>query len=113
MWTATLIVGGAAVFQVLFGRVRIITGDGLKNLLGLMHWALLGIAAASVGAWLAVSVMSRGRDWRRLARDAVIVVGIIVATAVVARFAERRPSRLMHFTPPARASQTTPAFRAR
>jgi hypothetical protein len=90
-WTATLVIGAVATFQVAFGRVRIITGNSLKDSLGLVHWALSGIASAAAGAWLAAAVL-RSQPWARLATDAAIVAAIIAITGWAGWFTERQPS---------------------
>jgi len=91
LWIATLVVGASAVFGVAFGGVHIITGNSFKDSLELVRWALNGIASAAAGAWLAVALL-RSQSWARLARDAVIVAGIIAVAGWVGWFTEKQPS---------------------
>lgn len=91
LWMATLVVGAFAVFEVAFAGVRIITGNSFKDSLELVRWALNGIASAAAGAWLAMVVL-RSQPWPRLARDAVIVAGIIAVAGWAGWFTEKQPS---------------------
>jgi hypothetical protein len=92
-WTSALIVGGAAVFQILFGRVRTISDNQVRDLLEEAHWAVRGVAAACVGAWLATLVL-RLSDPRRLLRDAGIIVILFVVLSRLASAAAEQPSGL-------------------
>lgn len=93
LWTAALITGGFAAFQVLTGGYQIITGNALKDFLESLQWTLRALAVASVGAWLGVLLLGVQRS-RTILRDVIIIVGIVVAVAVVAALAEKQPSAL-------------------
>jgi len=91
-WTSALIVGGAAVFQILFGRARIISHNHLRDLLEEANWALRGVAAASAGAWLATALRrEKPAAW---ALQGLVIVAIVCIMAVIAGLASTLPSGL-------------------
>jgi len=89
-WPAALVVGGAAVFQVAFGVVHIITGNDVKNILEGAHWALRGVAAAATGAWLATAL--RREKPAALALQGLGILAIVCIMAVIAGLASTLPS---------------------
>ena len=90
-WPAALVVGGAAVFQVAFGVVHIITGNDVKNILEGAHWALRGLAAASTGAWVAAIALRREKT-AALALQGLVILAIVCIMAVIAGLASTLPS---------------------
>jgi len=90
-WPTALIVGGAAVFQIVFGGVQIITGNSMKDVFEGAHWALRGLAAASAGAWVAAAALRREKP-AAVALQGLGILAIVCVMAAIAGLASTLPS---------------------